>query len=368
MHDYLVDKGGAERVLEIFHEIFPEAPIFTSIYDPDTTFPSFRTMDVRPSFLQHFIASKKRYRWLLPFYPMAFESFDFTGYDLVLSSTTSFAKGVITGPDTLHICFCFTPTRFLWRTEDYLRHASFRRKWRPLMTPVLHHLRLWDFAAAQRVDHFIAQSCVVARRIRKWYGRESIIIHSPIDVTRFQIDNQVEDYYLVVSRLEPYKRIDLPIEVFNRIGLPLLIVGDGSDKHRLRKLAKPNIRFLGFVPEEQLVRIYARCRALIFPGEEDFGLTPLEANASGRPVIAYAGGGALETVIEGVTGVFFREATAAALAEAVKNITFNAFDPVAMRAHAMKFDKEIFREKIRSFLSEKLGLTLSLEAKKKSAV
>jgi len=353
VHDYLVDAGGAERVLKVFHEIFPEAPIFTSVYNPHTTFADFRTMDVRPSFLQHFTTSKRRYRWLLPFYPLAFESFDLAGYDLVLSTTTSFAKGVITGPETLHICFCYTPTRFLWRTGDYLSRARWARRWRFLMAPLLHYLRLWDFAAAQRVDYFIAQSHVAARRIRKWYGQESTVIPSPIDTTRFQIDSQIEGYYLIVSRLEPYKRIALAVEAFNHLGLPLWIVGDGSDRRRLQKLAKPNIRFLGFVPEDQLVHLYARCWALIFPGEEDFGLTPLEANASGRPVIAYASGGALETVVEGVTGVFFHEPAAQALAQAVQDTDPSAFDPSALQAHAMKFDKEVFKQRVSAFVREK---------------
>ena len=362
VHDYLVDTGGAERVVEVFHDIFPQAPIYTSIYNSVATFPSFRSMDVRTSFLQRLTTSKRRYRWLLPLYPLAFESFDLAGYDLVLSSTTSFAKGVITGPETLHICFCFTPTRFLWRTEDYLERAAFGRKWRPLMAPVLHYLRLWDFAAAQRVDYFITQSCVVAQRIRKWYGRESIVIPSPIDATRFQIGSQIEDYYLIVSRLEPYKRIDLAVEAFNYLGLPLWIAGDGSDRHRLQRLAEQNVQFLGFVPEEELVRLYARCRALILPGEEDFGLTPLEANASARPVIAYAGGGALETVKEAVTGAFFREPTAKSLIEAVKDVDVDAFNPAALRAHAMEFDKEAFKEKIVAFVNGKLGVRASLEA------
>jgi glycosyltransferase involved in cell wall biosynthesis len=222
------------------------------------------------------------------------------------------------------------------------------------MAPVLHYLRLWDFAAAQRVDHFITQNRNVAQRIRKWYGRKSTVIPSPIDATRFKMDSQTENYYLIVSRLEPYKRLDLAIEAFNHLGLPLWIVGDGSDRARLQQLAKPNIKFLGFVPEEQLIRAYARCQALIFPGEEDFGLAPLEASASGRPVIAYAGGGALETVIEGATGVFFRAPTSESLAQAVKDIDIDAFAPTALRAHALKFDKVNFKERILAFVSERL--------------
>ena len=353
VHDYLVQAGGAERVVEVFHENFPEAPIYTSVYNKSTTWPSFSSMDVRTSFIQKISRNPKITKALIPLYPLAFEQFDFSNYDVVLSSTTAFAKGVITGPKTCHICYCNTPTRFIWRYHDYIAHENFNIISRMFLPPILSYLRIWDFAVAQRVDYFIAGSYNAAKRIKKYYRRESDVIHSPLDTSLFEISSDVEDYYLIVSRLNAYKRIDIAINAFNELGLPLKIIGDGPDLQRLKKMAKPNIQFLGRVSDDELREHYARCQAFILPGEEDYGLTPLEAQASGRPVIAYRAGGALETVVDGITGVFFNEQSAQSLIQAIETLDINQFEPQIIRKHAIDFDKEIFKDKIRAYIEQK---------------
>jgi glycosyltransferase involved in cell wall biosynthesis len=286
---------------------------------------------------------------------MAFEGFDLRGYDLVISNKSAFCHGVITPADAVHVCYCLTPTRFLWNYHSYVRHERIHPVAGALLSPILHNLRLWDRAAADRVEHFVAISETVRQRIRKFYRRDSVVIHPPVDVERFQVREDHEDYFLIVSRLIPYKRIDLAVEAFNISGLPLKIVGDGRDRSRLQAMAKPNIEFLGRVSADQLEEYLSRCRAFIFPGEEDFGIAPLEAQAAGRPVIAYAAGGALETVIEGATGVFFREQTAESLADAISDFDDGVFDSVTIRQHAEAFDKETFRDKLRAFVHDKVG-------------
>lgn len=355
VHDYLVDSGGAERVVLAFHELFPDAPLFTSVYDPASTFSRFRTLDVRTSWLQRIGATKRSYKYLLPLFPLAFESFDLAGFDVVLSSTTSFAKGIITSPATVHVCFCHTPTRFAWRSHDYVRQERIPRLARPAMTPILHGLRMWDSAAAQRVDHFVVPSRNSAARVRKYYRRAATVIPSPIDASTFAPEETIDDYFLVVSRLAPYKRIDLAIEACNALRRDLVIVGDGPARPALEAIAGPTVRFLGRLSERELRRRLARCIALILPGEEDFGLTPLEANASGRPVVAYAAGGALETVIEGRTGTFFHEWSAAALAERLRTTSFDRFARVDLLAHARAFDKEPFKERIGSLIAQRVA-------------
>ncbi len=353
VHDYLVDSGGAERVVLALHEQFPDAPIYTSVHDRHTTFPAINTLDIRTSFLQRLPVRKGNYKFLLPFYPVAFESLDLSGYDIVISSCSSFAKGVITGPDTLHICYCYTPPRFAWRYHEYTAQEQLGTLQRLLISTLVHPLRTWDFAAAQRVDHFVAISGITARRIWKDYRRESTIIAPPVDVDRFEPSAEIGDYYLIVSRLAPYKRIDLAVEAFNHLQLPLKVVGAGADAARLRAMANRNIEFLGHLEESRLAELYAHSRAVIFPGVEDFGIVPLEANAAGRPVIAFAAGGALETVKERITGVFFREATADALARAVSATDVMAFDAQVMRHHALQYGKACFKERIAGFVQSK---------------
>ncbi|MBI4552180.1 MAG: glycosyltransferase [Candidatus Latescibacteria bacterium] len=350
VHDYLNQYGGAERIIEIFHEMYPDAPIYTSVYDPDRLPPVFRRMDIRPSFMQRLPVVTRWLQYYLPFFPTAFEQFDLRGYDVVLSSTTSWAKGVITGPECVHVCYCNTPMRFAWRYHDYMRERDVGPLIRRALGLTLHPIRLWDAVNASGVDYFIANSYNIASRITKFYRRESTVIHCPVDCAQYAISPEVGDSYLIVSRLREYKRIDLAIQAFNRLGLPLTIIGEGTDRGRLERLATGRIEFLGRVSDEQLRQHYARCRALIVPGEEDFGLTPLEAQASGRPVIAYAGGGALETIVDQATGRLFFPHTPEALAEAVRTFDADAFDPQTIRAHALQFDVTVFKRKIAEFL------------------
>ncbi len=353
VHDYLVDSGGAERVVLALHEQYPTAPIFTSVYDPRTTFSEFRALDVRTSFLQLPLVRKSNYKYLLPFYPRAFESFDLSGFDVIISSASAFGKGARIPRGALHVCYCHTPTRFIWRYDDYIAQEQIGAAQRLFIRAIVRWLKSWDYAAAQRVHHFIANSQATAQRIRDNYGRDSTIIHPPVDVDCFAPSDQIANYYLLVSRLAPYKRIDLAVEAFNRLGLPLKIVGAGADEARLRQMARDNVEFLGHVSQERLAQLMAQCRAFIFPGVEDFGIVAVEANAAGRPVIAYAAGGALETVIEGVTGAFFREQTADALANVIAQTDVTRFDARVMRAHAEKFSTARFRVRIEEFVSEK---------------
>ena len=352
VHDYLNQYGGAERIIEIFHEMFPEAPIYTSVYDPSKLPPVFQQMDIRPSFLQRLPFVSRSLQYYLPFIPVAFEHFDLRDYEVVLSSTTSFAKGVITSPDSVHVCYCNTPMRFAWRYHDYMRDRDVGPIRRKILALMLHPIRLWDAVSANYVDYFIANSYNIARRIAKFYRRESYVIHCPVDCSRYAISQEIGDYYLIVSRLREYKRIDLAIQAFNDLDLPLVIIGEGHDRNRLERMATGRITFLGKVDDRTLQDYYAGCRALIFPGEEDFGLTPLEAQASGRPVIAYARGGALETVTDSITGRLFSPQTPEALAEAVRTFDVHGVDPETIRAHALQFDVSHFKEKIQKYLHQ----------------
>ncbi len=345
---WLNQYGGAERVLEAAHEIFPHAPIFTSIYDPSALPARYREWDIRVSFLDRFPAIHRHHQLYLPFYPLAFQSLDLRGYDVVLSLTSAFAHGVIKTAPARHLCYCLTPARFLWQYHEYVERESIGRAARTLLPLVISPLRNWDAHTATRVDEFIAISRAVQARIAKFYHHKSTIIHPPVEVQNFQPVkiSEVSDYFLIVSRLVPYKRVDLAVEAFNRLGLPLVIAGEGRDRARLEKIAQPNIHFVGRVSDEQRRDLLARCRAFVFPGEEDFGIAPLEANGSGRPVIAYAGGGALDTISEGVNGVLFREPSVESLAECVRAFDANAFDPLQVRAHAEKFDVRVFQQEL----------------------
>ncbi len=353
VHDWLNQMGGAEVVLEALVEIYPQAPIYTSMYWPQATPQAYRSWDIRTSFMDRLPFVKRYHQPFLPLYPLAFESFDFTGYDLVISNKSGFCHGVITSPDTLHICYCLTPTRFLWDYSGYAERERLRRLARLALPPFLNYLRLWDRAAADRVDHFVAISRTVQRRIAKYYRRDSAIIHPPVDTTKFAPGDSRDDYFLIVSRLVPYKRIDLAVRAFNELGLPLVVIGDGRDRDSLQALAKPNIEFLGHVPDGEIVDYFARCRAFILPGQEDFCIAPVEAQAAGRPVIAYAAGGALDTVREGVTGSFFYEQTPEALTEAIQGFDETDYDPAVIRRHAERFDKRVFKERLIEFIKEK---------------
>ncbi|TKJ28906.1 MAG: glycosyl transferase [Chloroflexi bacterium B3_Chlor] len=355
VHDWLNQVGGAESVLEVLKEVFPQAPIYTSIYWSKAMPVQYREWDIRTSWLNRLPLIKRHHQPFLPLYPLAFEAFDLRGYELVISNKSAFCHGVITPSDAVHICYCLTPTRFLWDYHNYVRHERINPLAAALLSPVLRNLRLWDKAAADRVEHFVAISETVRQRIKKFYRRDALVIHPPVDVRGFQVRESHDDYFLIVSRLIPYKRIDLAVQAFNLLGLPLKILGDGRDRRRLEAMANSNIEFLGRLQDQQVGEYLSRCRAFIFPGEEDFGIAPLEAQAAGRPVIAYAAGGALETVVDGVTGLFFREQRAESLAEVVSSFDGKAFDGVTIRQHAQDFDKEAFKNKLGAFVDEKLG-------------
>ncbi|MHB1295443.1 MAG: glycosyltransferase [Anaerolineae bacterium] len=347
---WLNQYGGAERVLEVVHRMYPDAPIYTSIYWPQALPADYASWDIRTSFVNRLPIIRRRPQLLLPLYPLAFESLDLRGYDVVLSLTSAFAHGVLTPAETQHVCYCLTPARFLWSYHSYVEREGLGRLARLGLPPFLKGLRQWDRAAADRVDRFVAISRTVQRRISKHYQRDAEIIYPPVRMASALASEPPDDHFLIVSRLVPYKRIDLAVQAFNTLGLPLRIVGDGRDRAALQAMACDNIRFLGYLPDDQVWQLMSRCRALVLPGEEDFCLTPLEANSTGRPVVAYGAGGALDTVEEGRTGVFFREPTPDALAAAVTRCAEMPFDPADIRTHALQFSEDVFRERLSAAL------------------
>ncbi len=356
VHDYLNQMGGAERVVIALHELFPDAPIYTSIYDPTRVDPAFQKMDIRTSFMQKFPMVTKHHQPYLPLYPFAMEKLDLRGYDLVISSSSAFGKGVITRPETMHICYCHTPMRWCWNYEEYVEREHLGKAARTLLPFLITKLRTWDQISAMRVDHFIANSPIVAERIHKYYRREAIYIPPPVEASRFPFDPsiEIEDYFLILSRLVPYKRIDLAIEACNTLQLPLVIIGGGRDLQRLKRMAGPTIRFLGRLSDEEVLHYYIHCRAFIFPGEEDFGITPLEAQACGRPTIAYGAGGALATIVDGITGAFFHEQTVESLTGVLASFHEHMFNPFVIRNHALEFDTPCFRRRILQFIEAKM--------------
>jgi glycosyltransferase involved in cell wall biosynthesis len=353
VHDYLNQYGGAERVLEALHELYPDAPVFTSIYDPAAMPSAYRAWDIRTSWMQRLPGWRRAFRAYFLLYPSAFESFDLSDYELILSSSSAYAKGIIPAPGARHICYCHTPMRFAWRTDAYVERERIAGLRRAVLSFLLTYVRLWDVATTARVDRFVANSREVAGRIRRLYGREAVVIPPPVDLPPFRPE-PAEDFYLAGGRLIPYKRLDLAVHAFAALGLRLKIFGDGRDRAALEALAggRENIEFLGHVSEEDRRALFARCRAFLFPGEEDFGITPLEAMAAGQPVIAYAAGGALDSVIEGQTGRFFHEQSAAALAAAVAASRHDRYDAAAIRRHAEGFGRDIFLARMRALIDD----------------
>jgi glycosyltransferase involved in cell wall biosynthesis len=353
-HEWLTTLGGSERVVETLLEVYPDSPVYTAFLSDRNLPDTVRNWDVRPSFVQKLPFLHRISQKYMPLFPLAFESFDFTGYDVVITSSSACSKGVLTGPETLNICYCYTPLRYAWQPhlDRRLGHAN------PLVRSAndlaVHYLRLWDRLASDRVDHFVAISEHVASRIAKFYRREAAVIYPPVDVERFPVVNCSREYFLVVSRLVPYKKVELAVEAFTKLDLPLKIVGEGPERERLQAMAGPNIEFLGFVPEEDLPGLVSGCLALIFPGEEDFGIVPVEAMAAGRPVIGLARGGLMESAIEGKTAVMFHEPTAEALIDALSRFRPGDFSPTKLSRSAAKFSKERFKKEFSEFVAEKV--------------
>ncbi len=353
VHDWLNQVGGAEDVLAEMHALYPQAPIYTSIYAPEKMPDSMRAWDIRPNWMNRLPGIHDHHQPYLPLYPLAFGHTDLSEYDVVLSNKSGFCHGVRVRPDARHIDYCLTPTRYVWMPQGYLQRESRGKAMvaNLALKPLLVWLRRWDYQAAQRVTHFVAISREVQQRIRRYYHRESVIIYPPVDVHRFRPNGRPpEPFFLVLSRLIPYKRIDLAIRACNLVGCKLIVAGDGRDREALEAIAGPTIEFRGRVSNEEAEDLMARCQAFLFPGLEDFGITPLQAQAAGRPVIAYAAGGALDTVIPGVTGEFFHEQTPEALAHLLTHFDSTRYDPAACRAHAEGFSAERFRRELHAYV------------------
>ena len=351
-HDYLIQMGGAERVVEVFHNMFPKAPIFTTVYNEKGLPNSLEDADIRSTWLQKMPGVQGNFKRMLPLYPLAIRDFDFREFDIVLSSSSAFMKSIQVPKHTFHLCYCHTPMRFAWDYDTYMERESKPSMVKRALKLYMGQLRRWDASTSKNVNQFIANSSVVKQRIQSYYNRNSDIIFPPVHTSRFQSTERIADYYLIVARLVSYKRIDLAVEAFNKSGLPLLIVGDGPDRKRLASMAKDNVQLLGRLGDAEVTKMMAECRALIFPGEEDFGITPLEVNAAGRPVIAYRAGGALDTIVPFVNGVFFARQEVDDLLAAVKQVEDHPWDVQQIIAHAQKFDEETFKERFKVYVEK----------------
>ena len=356
VHDHLVQEGGAESVAKAFQEIYPESPFYTLLYDKSKVHPDFQKSDIRTSFLQKIPFGARNSQWLLNWMPAATENHNLNDFDVVLSSSSIFSKGIITKPGATHICYCHTPPRFLWTdSHNYLKELKVSPIIKAVLPLFLTKLRQWDKIAADRVDHFIANSEEVKQRIKKYYNRDSTVIHPPVDMDKFYLSPKLGNYFLAGGRFVGYKRFDLIVEAFNRLNLPLIIFGDGPGNNDLIKKARKNITFTGRINDQEKAKLMSECLAFINPQIEDFGITALEAMASGRPVIAYKAGGALETIKENITGTFFDEQTWTDLADKVLRFKPELFNANDIRNEASAFDLKIFKQKIDAFIKEKIA-------------
>jgi glycosyltransferase involved in cell wall biosynthesis len=367
VHDWLNGMRGGEKVLEIICDLFPYSPIYTLFYEPDLVSDKLNSRKIIPSTLQQFLFTRDYYRHFLPLYPWAIERFDFSEYNLILSTSHCAAKGVRVPKDAIHVCYCLTPMRYIWdRFGDYFGRMSRLSPVRLAMTSVRKRLQKWDVKTSERVDFFIACSKYVADRIKRYYGRDSEIIHPPVDTEFFhpvtiaeqraRHETVVADYYLISTALVPYKRVDIAIEAFRDRPERLLVVGSGPEEKKLQSSAPPNVTLLGWISDQELLWLYQNCRAFIFTSEEDFGIAPLEAMSCGRPVIAYGYGGARETVVEGKTGIFFYDQSPASLEHALDRFNDDDFEMEDLREHARQFSDQVFFNKMKDFLKEKVGL------------
>lgn len=375
VHDWLTGMRGGEKCLEVFCSLFPHADLYTLLHISGKVSPLIESMNIRTSFLQHLPLVESQYRYYLPLMPLAIERFDLKGYDLVISSSHCVAKGVLLDPEALHICYCYTPMRYIWDQYDqYFKSGYSGGISSAVMRMIVPWLRKWDVQSSARVNRFIAISKNIQKRIKTYYQCESDVIYPPVNTQFYCPTGEPKgDYFLMVSAFAPYKRLDLAVEAFNKLGYPLKIIGEGQGSSHLRKNAGSNVQFLGRLPDNEVRSHYARCRAFVFPGEEDFGITPLEAQSMGRPVIAFARGGALETVVPdrstwkseyGIpeeltaspTGVFFHNQTSEDLSASVKHFASieDQFDPVSIRRHALQFDQNVFIDRIRCYMNEQI--------------
>lgn len=351
VHYWLVGMRGGEKVIEALCRMYPDADLFTHVYRPESVSETIRRHKVTTSFIGRLPFPARLYKNYLPLMPMALEQLDLRGYDLIISSEAGPAKGVIAPPNSVHICYCHSPMRYIWNMfHDYRQETGFLKRF--LMPPIAHYIRSWDVVSSQRVDHFVSNSRNVAQRISKYYHRDATVIPPPVSVADFYIDPNAgeSDYDLMVGELVAYKRPDLAVAAYNAMGRKLVIAGGGEMLAAVRRDAGPTVTVLGPQPFDKLRELYAGCRALIFPGEEDFGIVPLEAMASGRPVVAYGRGGATETVVDGVTGLFFQEQSVAAITEAVERLDGMRFDPQVVRRHAERFSAAVFEHRMGAFV------------------
>jgi glycosyltransferase involved in cell wall biosynthesis len=357
VHDWLTGMRGGEKCLEVLCELFPDAPLYTLLHVKGAMSPLIESRDIRTSFIQHLPLVATQYRSYLPLFPCAIESLDLSSFDVVISTSHCVAKGAVTRPGALHICYCHTPMRYVWEMYDeYFGKGKAGLVTRAAMAIAAPWLRSWDVRTAGRVRYYIANSENVRKRIQAHYRMDAEVIFPPVDTRQFMVSKHSSGYYLIVSALVPYKKVDLAIEAFNRNGRRLVIVGKGPEEKKLRALAGPNVEFLGWRSDDDLAGLYAGCRALIFPGEEDFGIVPLEAMACGKPIIAYGRGGALETVVEGETGTFFTVQSAEALGAAVEHAERTAFTPETIRAHALLFSRDRYASEMLAFIEKSIAL------------
>jgi glycosyltransferase involved in cell wall biosynthesis len=355
VHDFLNQFGGAERVVGCFTRIFPEAPIYTSIYFKNSTFGLFSQKDIRTSFMQKIPGINRHYRKFFFLYPFAFRRFDLDEYDIILTSSSSFANYVRKGNSSKIISYCYTPARFLWNSDKYLKRERIPKIVKILIKPLINNLRKKDVEASKKIDHFITISNYIKERVKRVYDRDSNVIYPPIEIERYRYQEEKEDFYLIVSRLKGYKRVDIAINAFNDLKRKLVIVGTGEEEVYLKKIAGPNIEFKGRVSEEKLLDYYSHAKALVFTGVEDFGLTPVEAQASGTPAIAFRGGGALETILEGKTGIFYDRPEPESLGKAVMEFEKIKIDPRDCRENALRFDFGDFKKIFIQFLEKAYG-------------